>query len=70
MPKHLKRAQRVEGHHTSCINCGKLVFDHVLARCPKCGGRVTYFSNADLGLLMRASARPVLVADEGPETGV
>ncbi len=69
MLKHLKDVERVEGHHTSCINCGKIVFDHVLARCPKCGGGVNYFSNADLGLLTRVSARPVLVADDR-ETGI
>jgi predicted nucleic acid-binding Zn-ribbon protein len=68
MSRHRKRIESVDGHHTSCINCGKLVFDHVLAQCPKCGGRVTYFSDADLGLMARVSERPVLVSTDGEST--
>jgi predicted nucleic acid-binding Zn-ribbon protein len=64
MSRNHKRLERVEGQHTSCINCGKLVFDRILARCPKCGGRVTYFSSADLGFLSRVAERPVLVSEE------
>jgi predicted nucleic acid-binding Zn-ribbon protein len=65
MSKLYKKIEKVDGQHTSCINCGKLIFDHVLAQCPKCGGRVTYFSDADLGFLSRVSERPVLVSHEG-----
>ena len=69
MLKQLKDVDRVEGYHTACINCGKMVFDHMLARCPKCGGGGHYFFHAALGLLTRVSARPVLVADDR-ETGI
>lgn len=64
MPRRQKTIAKGSPHHTSCVNCGKLVFDHVLSKCPKCGGRVTYFSDSDLDLLMRVSERPVLVAAE------
>lgn len=60
-----KTIEKVAVRHTSCINCGKLVFDRVLAHCPKCGGRVTYFSDADLGFLMRVAEAPVVVSEEG-----
>ena len=64
MQRRRKPIDKGSPQHTSCVNCGKLVFDHVLSKCPKCGGRVTYFSDADLGFLMRVSERPVLVAAE------
>jgi predicted nucleic acid-binding Zn-ribbon protein len=59
-----KRDEKAAGHHTSCINCGELVFDRVLLRCPRCGGRVSYFSDEDLGFLARVAERPVLIASE------
>ena len=40
-------------HHTSCIYCGKLVFNHRLSKCPKCGGRVVHLGDSDLNLLGR-----------------
>lgn len=39
--------------HTSCIYCGKLVFNHRLSKCPKCGGRVVHLVESDLNLLGR-----------------
>ncbi|GEM_PF-1531280 len=39
--------------HTSCIQCGELVFDKTLAKCPKCGGLISHLSDADLQLLGR-----------------
>jgi predicted nucleic acid-binding Zn-ribbon protein len=52
--------------HTSCLNCGKLIFDKLLERCPKCGGHVAYISDEDLHLLVRhrPSALRVPVSDE------
>lgn len=44
--------------HTSCLNCGKLVFDKALKRCPKCGGHVVYINEEDLSLMGRH--RPVM----------
>ena len=44
--------------HTSCLNCGKLIFDKLLDRCPKCGGHVVYLSDDDLGLLGRHVLKP------------
>lgn len=64
MQRQRKAIQKGSPQHSSCVNCGKLVFDRVLAKCPKCGGRITYFSDSDLDLLMRVSERPVLVAAE------
>jgi hypothetical protein len=45
--------------HTSCLNCGKLVFDRLLMRCPKCKGYVAYISDEDLYLLGRRQPDPV-----------
>ncbi len=59
-----KRDVKVAGTHTSCIHCGELVFDRVLKQCPRCGGRVTYFSDEDLGFLTRVAERPVLVSSD------
>lgn len=39
--------------HTSCLNCGKLVLDRRLNKCPKCGGHVVHLSDEDLGLMSR-----------------
>jgi predicted RNA-binding Zn-ribbon protein involved in translation (DUF1610 family) len=39
--------------HTSCLNCGKLIFDRCLKKCPKCGGHVVLLSDEDLGLMSR-----------------
>jgi predicted nucleic acid-binding Zn-ribbon protein len=64
MAKLRKKIEKVAGRHTSCIHCGELVFDRVLEECPRCGGRVTYFSDEDLGFLSRVADRPVLVASE------
>ena len=64
MAKAHKRDDRVPGLHTSCINCGELVFDRMLLKCPRCGGRVSYFSDQDLGFMARQTERPVLVASE------
>ncbi len=64
MARNRKQDEKVPGQHTSCIHCGELVFDRVLVRCPRCGGRVTYFSDEDLGFLARVSERPVLVTTE------
>lgn len=45
--------------HTSCLNCGKLMFDTLVERCPKCGGLVVYLSDEDLGLMGRRVRTPV-----------
>jgi predicted nucleic acid-binding Zn-ribbon protein len=52
--------------HTSCLNCGKLIFDKLLERCPKCGGYVAYISDEDLYLLgrHRPSSLPAPVSEE------
>lgn len=64
MAKIHKQDNKVPGQHTSCINCGELVFDRVLLQCPRCGGRVSYFSDQDLGFMARQTERPVLVTNE------
>ena len=64
MARSLKQNDKVPGQHTSCINCGELVFDRVLLKCPRCGGRVSYFSDEDLGFMARQTERPVLVTTE------
>jgi predicted nucleic acid-binding Zn-ribbon protein len=64
MSKVHKRDEKAAGFHTSCINCGELIFDRVLTNCPRCGGRVTYFSDEDLGFMARVALRPVLISSE------
>ena len=64
MAKLHKKIVKIAGQHTSCIQCGELVFDQVPERCPRCGGLVTYFSDEDLGFLARVTERPVLIACE------
>ena len=54
-----KLAVKEAVQHTSCLNCGKLVFDRLLERCPKCGGYVAYISDGDLHLLGRRRPLPV-----------
>jgi len=54
-----KLAVKEAVQHTSCLNCGKLIFDRLLERCPKCGGYVAYISDADLYLLGRRRPLPV-----------
>ena len=54
-----KLAVKEAVQHTSCVNCGKLIFDRLLERCPKCGGYVAYISDDDLHLLGRRRPMPV-----------
>ena len=54
-----KLAVKETVQHTSCLNCGKLVFDRRLECCPKCGGYVAYISDGDLHLLGRRRPLPV-----------
>jgi len=60
-----KLAVKEAVRHTSCLNCGKLIFDKLLKRCPKCGGYVAYISDDDLHLLGRH--RPQSVPQPVPE---
>ncbi len=50
--------------HTSCLYCGKLVFDRLLEKCPKCGGYVVYLAEKELPFLGRGARQPVSVAKE------
>ena len=54
-----KLAVKEAVQHTSCLNCGKLIFDRLLQHCPKCGGYVAYISDDDLHLLGRRRTQPV-----------